>query len=217
VTKRVEERLPVARLWRGSEGLPAAAVDAEPAAVEQTLAFIESTVANSPHVASVVTDSTTAIHRLRNTGPGPGQGVAKRVEERLARLWRGGKRVSIKWVKGHSGVAGNEAADAAAKAARQAEEKTVTQTYLRDRTQREFRRKTSRSAKPDLRVRSEAAELSTGAGTEGAGCSSQSAQDGTRADGGLPQTDQKETNVLLQLRCSREGHEGTLSPKVQEV
>jgi hypothetical protein len=57
-------------------------------------------------------DSKSAIARMSHTGAGRGQATAIRVQESLlATFARDSREVSIQWVKGHSGVPGNERAD----------------------------------------------------------------------------------------------------------
>jgi ribonuclease HI len=119
----------------GSCGRRATAFDAELAAV---WAAVRHTPAE-PGETVIVTDSMAAMHRLKDTAPGPGQRVAITVRGAVEALKKAGKRVKLRWTKGHAGNTGNEAADHAAKRARGNEERACTQTYLQDRIQRKFR------------------------------------------------------------------------------
>jgi len=55
-------------------------------------------------------DSQSAIARASHTGPGPVQRVARSIERKVRKL-PNDRSVQIEWVKGHSGIPGNEKAD----------------------------------------------------------------------------------------------------------
>jgi ribonuclease HI len=55
-----------------------------------------------------------AIARVQHNKRGPGQSRAVKVIQHVRRLRNQGKRVSIRWIKGHNGNSGNDRADALA-------------------------------------------------------------------------------------------------------
>jgi hypothetical protein len=56
-------------------------------------------------------DSTSAIERASHTCVGPGQRVARDIYKQVSSLNSIHRSADIRWVKGHSGAPGNEAAD----------------------------------------------------------------------------------------------------------
>jgi ribonuclease HI len=85
------------------------AFDAEITAIQEALRWFKTT---RFRLLVIHSDSTSAISRTSHTGAGPGQDQATRIHRWVSLLGRNhGRHVGIAWVKGHSGVPGNERAD----------------------------------------------------------------------------------------------------------
>jgi ribonuclease HI len=92
-------------------GMKQTAFDAEVAAIGEALKWFES----SPYLHIIIhSDSTSAIARAGNIGAGPGQPIARRIQDMVARLPQQYQTAEITSVKGHAGTPGNEKADALA-------------------------------------------------------------------------------------------------------
>lgn len=72
-------------------------------------------------------DSKAAIHRVKDTRAGPGQGRVLAIR-RMRKRMEG--RVCIEWIKGHDEDKGNKLADKMANEARSKSQKTITVSYL---------------------------------------------------------------------------------------
>jgi ribonuclease HI len=73
----------------------------------------------------VFSDSQAAIRRTAHLDPGPGQQLAREINEHARALKAQGIDVVIHWVPGHSGIPGNEEADRQANKAREGRGYTV--------------------------------------------------------------------------------------------
>ena len=98
----------VAEAWTLKGG--ASAFDAEMSALSRAVELCAHEAAPSIHF-RVFTDSQAAMRRLVDDRPGPGQREAIRGILAAGRVVRKEAGISIHWVPGHAGVAGNEIAD----------------------------------------------------------------------------------------------------------
>jgi hypothetical protein len=69
-----------------------------------------------PKSITIFTDSQAALKRIKNDDPGPGQWLARRILRTERQLRQAGWTTEFRWVPGHEGVEGTEAADRWAKA-----------------------------------------------------------------------------------------------------
>ena len=98
----------VAEAWTLRGG--ASAFDAELSALARAVGLAAHGASPGAQV-RIFTDSQAAMRRVLDDRPGPGQQEAIRCIVGARRLCRRGAAVSIHWVPGHAGVAGNEIAD----------------------------------------------------------------------------------------------------------
>jgi len=99
---------------------------------------------SSPYLhITVHPDSTSAIARVGQTGAGPGQDRARRIQEMVANFPRHFQTAEIVWVKGHIGIPGNGRADALAgmAAEKAAWSPTTSPAHLKLRVSERFRGK----------------------------------------------------------------------------
>ena len=88
----------------------ATAFDAELSALVRAIELCFLRRASGAHF-RIFTDSQSAMRRILDDSPGPGQAVAIRGIIGAIRAHRSGATISIHWVPGHTGVTGNEVAD----------------------------------------------------------------------------------------------------------
>ena len=80
---------------------------------------------------TIFSDSQAAIFRVQHEECGPAQALARLTIEASHQLWARGNEVTIRWTPSHQKVAGNERADASAKAAAVGDRATAEPAYLR--------------------------------------------------------------------------------------
>ena len=80
----------------------------------------------------VFSDSQAAIYRVLHEEWGPAQALARATIDASRRLRARGSNVTIRWTPSHQGVAGNERADACARAAAAGDRATACPAYLRE-------------------------------------------------------------------------------------
>ena len=81
---------------------------------------------------TVFSDSQTAIFRVQHEECGPAQTLARITIDASHQLWARGNDVTIRWTPSHQEVAGNERADACAKAAAARDRATAEPANLRE-------------------------------------------------------------------------------------
>jgi len=100
---------------------------------------------------AVFSDSQVAIRRTEHLQPGPGQPLARWINQSARTLHEGGIKTEIHWVPGHTGIPGNEEADRQANLARKGRRAgTVRErvyTSAVNRTRRILEAKTAAKAK----------------------------------------------------------------------
>jgi ribonuclease HI len=83
------------------------------------------------HTIQISTDSASALKRIQDPNPGPGQWITKRIVLRERILRNLGWNIEYRWVPGHSNVEGNGKSDTAAKEAAHTPTKRGTQHLTR--------------------------------------------------------------------------------------
>lgn len=119
-----EDKLKIVEVRKGSCGGRAGNFDAEVRAVREAVMWVGK---NKVEMSLIRSDSTAAIARVIDTRARPGQEEVREIKKRMEKI---GKRVDIKWVKGHDVDEENEETDRNAKEARTKSQKITTVSYL---------------------------------------------------------------------------------------
>jgi ribonuclease HI len=80
-------------------------------ALRKSVARAEALRAHGVTTVAVCSDSLAAIRRTTHLDPGPGQHLARAINEHARAFHAYGTEAAIHWVPGHSGIHGNEEAD----------------------------------------------------------------------------------------------------------
>ena len=105
--------------------------DAEVFAIHRAVDLLNRRGEREQHY-TVFSDSQAAIFRVQHEECGPAQVLARATIEASHQLWARGNDVTIRWTPSHQEVAGNERADACAKAAAAGDHAAAEPAYLRE-------------------------------------------------------------------------------------
>ena len=94
-------------------------------ALRKSVAKVETLRTHGVTPVAVFSDSQAAIRRMAHLDPGPGQQLARAINEHARALHAQGIDIVIHWVPRHSGIAGNDEADRQANKARECRGYTV--------------------------------------------------------------------------------------------
>ena len=105
--------------------------DAEVYAIHEAVALLDRREEREQNY-TVFSDSQAAIFRVLHEECGPAQTLARATIDASRRLRAGDNDITIRWTPSHQGVAGNERADAGARAAAAGDRAAASPVYLRE-------------------------------------------------------------------------------------